>query len=89
MTTGKPKNKRGNENATKKKGKMGMLVKDEEGNIYFFKQHILDACKVKKEDIEGTMGIRISGDFDTSKLPVGIVGRVADHGGPGTEMCPW
>lgn len=39
------------ERNTEGKGK-GLLIKDEEGNIYFLRPEILTACKVSMEDLE-------------------------------------
>ncbi len=76
------------------KERRGLLVKDDDGNMYFLRPEILEACRVKKTDVE----IRA-----ISKLPdVSVIGTLAvdkpldpalvkqlKEKAASTVMCPW
>lgn len=77
--------------AYKDKDKGGLLIKDEDGNVYFLRPEILEAARVAEGETNfvpaatseaGILG-RIKVDKPLDELIVKQIPR------PSTVMCPW
>jgi hypothetical protein len=79
--------------AEERKEDSGMLVRDEQGSMYYLRPEILEACKVREIQFTPSPGSRqqasVLGELRFEKALDKDIARILKDKAASTVMCPW